>query len=224
MKWFSFLLFLCGASLHAALLYDNTTPVPLGAYHNLDANATMLDDVFIPLARLGGANGVIVRRVQFQVFSPTGGAYNVTPYFADGTIVNNALRPALPPTALANQMVNMTANEMKVVTIGDGVNELFRVNAIQPGISPYKAFFFGLKFYSSHANIGWVHANGPDFNINAFYGYYGPGDTRNGEKATATFQASFYLKIDGEPVPEPLTLTAMGTGLLVIAWRRKRAG
>lgn len=210
------------SSSQAALIYNNTTPVPLGAYHNLDAGATMLDDVLIPLARMSGNNQLIVRRVTFQLFSPVGGTYNVMPVYADGSIVNNALTPVLPPISLTNQVVTMDPNQTKLVTIGNGTDPLFTVNTIQPGAAPFQAFFFGLRFVSPSAYIGWVHANGPDANVNAFYGYYGPGDSRNGEKQTAGFQASFYIEMNGDPVPEPQSVLAVGLGTLLVLSKRFR--
>jgi hypothetical protein len=188
-----------------AVLYTNTTVDPFAAYGNLDPNVVMLDDVLIPPARVGDQPKVAIRKATVELWTRVAGTYQVKAWAAVGGF-NQAgnLVPMLPPTQVGTASVVSNGFGKRNVDFGNGTTAFFDVflrNVSAQG-TPYKMFFFGLSFDAPLDKIGWSLADGPDFNLNGFYGYYGPNSPQNGFKTYADgLKASFNLKLEGYPVP-----------------------
>lgn len=223
--FFAFCALSLSLSTQAALLYANIRDTTIPSFGNLDEGVVMLDDVAIPVDRLNGPYRIIVKKVSFDVYAPVAGVSRCFLSYTKAERVNNVVGVTLPPTPLTALNITSRANQRQRISIGNGVNPLFSIDLLPVTAlgKSYGLFYFGLAFNRPLNNIGWVTAEGPDYNDNSFYGYYGNGDRRNGLKRFyGGVQASFNLEIEGDPVPEPATWVTLLALCGMCAKRRAR--
>lgn len=209
----------------AALLYDLSLPNPPIAYANLGPNVTMMDDVLIPASRLNGAPRISATKLETKIYVARPGTYTFKTWIAKGRISGGVLQPEFPLTQLTtNTFTAQNANQIYPFTIGDGTRQIFSLPLLPFEFegSSYGMFFFGMSFSNPLSDIGWVLADRPDTNLNGFYGYYGPGDSRNGPIYLDGYRSSFNLKLTGEPVPEPSILAAALLAPILMRRRTRR--
>lgn len=197
------------------VMYDSTTPSSIDSFANFDAGVIHLDDVLVPVGRLNGATRLKVMQFEVQLFAPVAGNIRVDSFWAKaGAGINASL----------SQNVQIGANAKKKLTFGDGVNTLFEVPLTMVTFKgkDYGGFLMGLRFNASLNRVGWVTADGPDVSANTFFAFYGNNDPRNGFKSLTGVPGTFYLKIWGEPVPEPVSAAVTGSLLALLLLRRRR--
>lgn len=211
------------ASVNAAVLYDVTNPNPPVAYGNVDKDAIMLDDILVPSNRSNGNRRIFIQKIEAKMFAPRAGTYTIKAWAAISNF-NSGPIPVFPPTLINTQSMTFASNEIKTLTIGDGTSTLFSTSLfpiINSG-NNYGVFFFGFSFSESEANVGWTQADGPDFNLNGFWSYYGANDPRNRfQQFAGNYRSSFNIKITGFPIPEPSTSLPICAGLVLIRIRRR---
>ncbi len=224
-------LFVCAGiglpSARADLLYENVNPDALNSFGNVDANAVMLDDVLIPTFRTQGMTRIDVKRVEVKLFSPLPGTHTVRAWFSPAfRTQNNTSAPTFPPTFIGSKTVTAGArNVTTLLAFGNGTDTLFSTDLLLGFYqnNPYMTFYFGLSFSAPLTEIGWYTADGPDANANSFFKYYGPNDPRNGITGFAGHSRnSFYIKLEGVPVPEPASALLLGVFALAGLRGRKR--
>lgn len=208
----------------AQVIYDLTQPSPPVAFANTDPGVVMFDDVLIPLDRLGGQTTLSVKKATTLIYVPIAGTYRVTAWAAKGRITNGMLQPDGIVQLQSQPFTFPDSNTLYSITVGNGTTEAFSVPLLPFTFegNSFRMFFYGLSFDQPLQNVGWTLANGPDTNLDGFYAYYGAGSSQNGARILSGFRASFNLKVEGAPVPEPASALALVLGIAGSRRRRKR--
>lgn len=222
-----------------AVLYDRTA-VGSGSYNpGLSVIGTagavqsdvLLDDAAIPLARLGGMNGIEVTRVTFGVVRyanttvmPWTGTPTDVSFVWGSETASGVNIESFGSKSYTSQWLTSPEN----VVIGDGVTTLFTTGLdfeLNPG---FGTVLVGMQFSNPSTQNAWlVSPNGhvQDFSSDSFFVY--DSDSYPNELISVSFGGSFggsfYMKVEGRPVmvPEP----GAAAGLLAVAGvltRRRR--
>ncbi len=140
-----------------------------------------------------------------------------------------------PNFTAANSILNGINPSPNQQTMGEGPvsgqEVLFNVSFTTPFTLPADHYFFVPQVQLGSGNFFWLSAVGPAIfngdlqawirNENLAPDWLRAGTDIIGGDATAPrFNESFSLT--GETVPEPATLTLLGTGLLITVWRSRR--
>jgi len=188
----------------------------------------VFDDVPVPTSRLAGNTSIAVSRVTVGIRRLAGApAVEVSLFWSTATT-----GAVLPDTELdvpfntigAVSLAAAAATVTELVTIGDGSSVLFTAPLNTTVITPdFATFFIGVQFSSADALNGWRITSGADANANVFWMY--DTDATNPEGrfnfGAAGPPSSFYIEIEGTPVPAPGALALLGLGGLVGIRRRR---
>lgn len=199
-----------------AVLYDNTEEGSFPSYANADPGGVLFDDVLIPNARSNAERKLAIKKIEFSVFAATAGTYRLTGFVTQlgGIDGNGGFQIQTPIHEIFESDAEFEANQIKTLSLGDGISTLFEYT-IDHSVTfmgeNYNIFFFGLKFNAPLENVGWVTADGPDTNLNAYYEYFPGFPDQSGLRIlNPPARSSFSLRVTGNPVPEPVTLTLAG--------------
>lgn len=212
-------------------LYQATNPGPLPAFSNIDEGAVLYDDIPVPPDRFPGAISFSITRITVRLYAPHAGTYKIDAYLAPPQILDGKLAPGTPDTRILPDVTfQQDYQAPRDVVIGDGATELFRAPlnylVTMASGSKFKLFFFGLAFNKPLNDVGWMVADGPDYNIPGFYRYFGVADARTGPGSLGqTFWPGYNVILEGNPiVPEPSSILALGSwvGALWLSRRRNR--
>ena len=138
------------------------------------------------------------------------------PVKSDGT-------PAPNPVLLDTALVTFTS-PFQLVTFGNASMTLVTVApdlTVQPG---FGLFYIGLEASSIPA-ADWLWANGPDANVpTAYLDNITAGQIFLNTSPGPPFppNVSFYMKIDGTPVPGPASIVLFATAMFVLSILRYR--
>lgn len=225
-----------GGTRGAGILYSRTTET--GSRFNpglggpVGGPATqpnvVFDDVPIPTTRLAGNTSIDVTRVTVGIRRIAGApATDVSLFWSTAT--TGAVLPDteldVPFNAIGTLSLEAAAATVtELVTIGDGSTVLFTAPLNTTLITPdFATFFIGVQLSNVDALNGWRITSGPDANANVFWMY----DTDLADpEGRFNFGAggppsSFYIEIEGTPVPTPGALALLGLGGLAAARRRR---
>jgi hypothetical protein len=186
-------------------LYSNTTLTnaitgigPVGSSLGI-----VIDDVLVPVARDPAGLPLDLTQITVGVggapTAPPGGAITFSlwtfPVLPDGS-------PGLPQQSIGTQDQTFVTGPFQNLAFGDGTSTLATVQPNLTAVPGYGLFYIGL---SASATAGWSWANGPDFNLPTAYFYNGSTNTIYLDTPAPGFPSneSFYLQIEGTPVPEP---------------------
>ncbi|MBL8880199.1 MAG: PEP-CTERM sorting domain-containing protein [Phycisphaerales bacterium] len=221
-------------------LYSRTTetgfrynPAAAGTTTPADPARIAFDDVPIPVDRLGGDNKVEVTRITVGIRRLANApATDVMLYYS--TLTTDVTAPDtnldLPATqfAIASLAANGASSTTQLVTIGNGVDPLFTADLNETLFSGFGTFAIGVGFSNANNNNGWRITSGADANANVFW-LYDPGHTSQANDEGAYFfnndnppnpPASFYITVEGTPVPEPSMLGCMAMASFALLRRR----
>jgi hypothetical protein len=224
-----------GPEAGEAVLYTNN--VETGSRFNNGVVTTLAyDDVPIPAARLGGAPQIEITRItmavrQGAITTPT--AMNFYAFTPDSV---NGLPPSNPITSLGSFEIPAnpgTAFRTVVASIGDGITPLTTLDLnygfIQGG--GFGTVMVGATLGSTDPNIGLRITNGPDANIGTNgYGLLrlnqSPWDPAidgfgYGFGGTNPPPGTFYIVLEGNPIPEPASLSLLAMGGMALLRRRR---
>ncbi len=217
--------------LVAAMLLLPTTALSGTIYNNtvLSGPATgltgsdrtiQIDDVLVPSSRDSFHLPLAINSITLDLSAAPGqsGRFSIYlfPVKSDGTPAPN---PVLLDTALVTftspfQLVTFGNASMTLVTVAPGFT-------VQPG---FGLFYIGLEASSIPA-ADWLWANGPDANVpTAYLDNISAGQIFLNTSPGPPFppNVSFYMKIDGTPVPEPASIVLIGTAMFVLSILRYR--
>lgn len=207
------------------------------------------DDIPIPLAVLGAGNTALevtrvtvgIRRTGTDFVAPSGpqGAapasdFNLFYTTATTTVVAPDTNIDTPPIFVATQSLPARTEAgfvTELVTFGDGVTPLFTVplnfTILQsaPGAEDFGTFMIGLQISDTTGNAlnGWRTTTGPSANAAGIFWLYDT-DVANPEIAAgfgAAGPSSFFIEVEGTPIPEPSSLALLGVGCMVLFRRRR---
>lgn len=221
-------------------LYSRTTetgfrynPAAPGTTTPADTARMAFDDVPIPNDRLGGQTAIEVTRVTVGIRRLAGApATDVTLLYS--TLTTDVTAPDtnldLPATqfGIASLAGPVAASTTQLVTIGDGTTPLFTVGLNDTLFSGFGTFAIGVQFSNADNLNGWRITSGADGNANVFW-VYDPNHTSQANDEGAFYfnndnppnpPASFYITVEGRPVPEPTTLLGLTSAALLLRRRR----
>jgi hypothetical protein len=193
-------------------LYSNTQDTQTATGFGGTNNNVLIDDVLVPSSRNLSMRPLAITSVSVFVSGLPGDEDVLSlwnyPVERDGA-------PGFARTLIDTASVTLPSFPFAVVTFGNGSTPLFTVSpddSIEPG---FGLFFLGL---GSSRVANWQWADGPDVNRPTAYNHRLDVDriflnTSPGPPFPS--HVSYYLRIEGSPVPEPSTLTQIAASLLV---------
>ncbi len=210
---FAAVMLLPAATASAGVLYNNT--IPSGPASGFCDDCILIDDVLVPSARDPLSLPVAITEITVGVLGSGNTALSIYsfPVAADGA-------PAPNPMLIDSTTVDLTG-AVQPVAFGDGSTTLLTVQPnfmIQPG--------FGLLYIGFKANADWVWANGPDANLPTAYLYHqdtGAIFLQTSPGPPFPPDVSFYLSLDGTPIPEPVSAAVLGAAILLLLGVRNHA-
>lgn len=201
----------------AVVLYSNTTQTGF-RFGGTSGNITF-DDVLVPVARNSTGGPMKITSVSVGLRRITGAqAVTADLYWAGINSTPRIESVRHVTTFTRGALVGSSVTEVLTVSNAGG---LFYVDPNNSLVTGYSAFAIGLKLTGDTASNGWRMTSGPDANIDAFWDYTNP-TTQTFSYFGGTPAATFYINVEGEPVPEPGTIAAIGLGLVGIIARRRR--
>jgi hypothetical protein len=227
-----------GTTLDATTLYSNTTQTgsrfnpgtggdPLGTGVQQDIT---FDDIAIPDARLGGATAVDVTRVTVGIRrGGTAPAVDLSLFWSTASTLVVAPDteldvPFFPVATTPLAARSDTAFITELVSFGDGVNTLFTAPLNNTILNGYGTFLLGLQFSNGDSLNGWRLTSGADVNADVMWIY--DTDVTDFEGSfnfggAPSPAATFYVVVEGNPVPEPAGMSLLA-GASILALRRRR--
>jgi hypothetical protein len=222
----------------AGVLYSNTTETgsrfnpgtggdPLGAGVQQDVT---FDDIPIPNARLFGATAVDVTRVTVGIRrAGNAPATDVNLFWATATTTVTAPDTELdvPYNAIGSASLlarNTGSFITEQVVFGDGASTLFTAPLNSTLLNGFGTFLLGLQFSNGDVLNGWRLTSGADANANVMWIYDTDVVAPEGAfnfGAAPNPAATFYIIVEGSPVPEPASLGLLA-GAGILAMRRRR--
>jgi hypothetical protein len=222
----------------AGVLYSNTTETtsrfnpgtggdPLGSGVQQDVT---FDDIPIPNARLFGATSVNVTRVTVGIRRlGNAPATNLNLFWstATTTVVAPDTELDVPYNVIGTQALaaNGASSVTQQVVFGDGASTLFTAPLNSTLINGFGSFLLGLQFSNGDTLNGWRLTSGADANANVMWIYDTDVAAPEGAfnfGAAPNPAATFYIVVEGSPVPEPASLGLLaGAGILSMRRRRK---
>ncbi|MGE3108165.1 MAG: hypothetical protein AB7G11_09960 [Phycisphaerales bacterium] len=195
---------------------------------------TPYDDVPIPNAILNGATSLDVCRVTVGIRRLTGApATDVSVYWS--TLTTMVMAPDteidLPSNLIGTvSLPAAAATATELVSLGtSGGPTLFNVPLNSTLISGFGTFAIGMNLSSTDPLNGWRITNGPSANANVFW-QHDPNHTgQANDEAAFLFSsanppnppATFFIIVEGTPVPAPGAAALLGLGGLLAARRRR---
>ncbi|MBC7773459.1 MAG: hypothetical protein H7210_13260 [Pyrinomonadaceae bacterium] len=197
-----------------------------------DAARVLFDDVPIPAALLNGATSLDVCRVTVGIRRLANApATDVNVFWSSvtTTVVAPDTNLDTPPSLLgtASLAANGAAAVTQLVTFGvTGGPTLFNTPLNSDFFAGFGTFAVGVSLSNTDANNGWRVTSGPAANATGLFWLYDPNLSAqtNPEGAYSfgtTVPSSFYIVIEGNPVPAPGAAALLGLGGLLAARRRR---
>lgn len=199
-----------------------------------DNSRVLFDDVPISNDILGDADMLNVTRVTVGIRRLAGApATDVNVFWS--TLSTSATAPDTqldtPPVGFGTVSLGVAAATVtELVTFGaSGGPTLFSVPLNSDLISGFGMFSIGVSFSSTDNNNGWRLTNGPSPNANILWMYDPNHSASANDELGLVFSntnppnplASFYLIVEGTPVPAPGAAALLGLGSLVAIRRRR---
>jgi MYXO-CTERM domain-containing protein len=199
-----------------------------------DPNRLLFDDVPIANADLGGMTSLDVCRVTVGIRRLANApATDVNVFWSTMTTAVTAPDTQLdtPPNALGSvSLAAAPAAVTELITFGaSGGPALFTVPLNTDILSGFGTFSIGVGLSDTGGLNGWRMTNGPSANANVFWLYDPAHTAQANDEGAYLFSntnppnplASFYIIVEGTPVPAPAGAALLGmTGLLAIRRRR----
>lgn len=227
-------LLLATSAACADLLYSRTTetgfrynPASAGTNIPADPARVVFDDIPIPNARLNSMTHIAVTRVTVGIRRLAGApATDVSLFYS--TFTTDVTAPDtnldIPAVLLATTSLPAAgASATELVTIGDGSSTLFTTSLNSTLFDGFGTFAVGVRFSNDSNLNGWRITSGADANANVFW-LYDPNLSQQANPEGAYLfsndnppnpPASFYISVEGTPIPEPGSLAALLSLLLL---------
>ena len=222
----------------AGVLYSNTTETgsrfnpgtggdPLGAGVQQDIT---FDDIPIPGARLFGATAVDVTRVTVGIRrAGNAPATDVNLFWATATtsVVDPDTELDVPfnPIGTASLLPRSSGSFItEQVVFSNGTSTLFTAPLNATLLNGFGTFLLGLQFSNGDTLNGWRLTSGADANANVMWIYdtdVTPAEGAFNFGPSPNPAATFYIIVEGSPVPEPASLGLLA-GVGILAMRRRR--
>ncbi|MBK8268009.1 MAG: PEP-CTERM sorting domain-containing protein [Planctomycetes bacterium] len=233
------------SSAQAAIVYDasiqtgfRTNVGQAGFFTGATADSARVnfDDVLIPAATLGLNTLLEVTKVTVGIRQVAGApatdvlvswtTFTTTPIAPDSHIDS-------PGSLIGTQSLGAAAAAVtSIVTIGDGITPLFTAPLNLSLIPGFGSFALGVQLSSTSNLNGWRNTTpAVGFaNANQAAWMYDPNHTATantevlysfGVPSASVPPSTYYIVIEGTPVPEPTTLSMLAIGGLMLLKRRR---
>jgi hypothetical protein len=227
------------SSPDAGILYSNTTetgsrfnPGTGGATAGSGVQQDVtFDDIPIPSARLGGATAVDVTKVTVGIRrAGNAPATDINLFWSSATtnVVDPDTELDVPYNVIGTQSLlprSAAAFITEQVVFGDGSTTLFTAPLNSTLFNGFGTFLLGLQFSNGDTLNGWRLTSGADVNGNVMWIYdtdVTPEEGAYNFGAAPNPAATFYITVEGSPVPEPASLGALACVGLFAMRRRRR--
>src|SRR6266852_4071173 len=203
------------ATAFSGTIYNNTVLSGPATGLTRSDRTIQIDDVLVPSSRDSFHLPLAITSITLNLSAAPGqsGRFSIYlfPVKSDGT-------PAPNPVLLDTALVTFTS-PFQLVTFGNASMTLVTVApdfTVQPG---FGLFYNGLEASSIPA-ADWLWANGPDANVpTAYLDNITAGQIFLNTSPGPPFppNVSFYMQLDGAPVPEPASIMLFGTAMFVLS-------
>jgi len=196
-----------GPCAQASVLYSNTSLT--GPIIGIGSSG-LFDDVLIPSSLDPKNYAIALTRVTVAVNPPVGTSVLDLWW----TRANDDTTPGDTPVLVASSLITASDSLPTLIRFGDGVTPVAIVGVNSTAVTGFQLMYLGLT-----GSASWLYASGPSTHLSTAYVRSTPPPAPGAYFPILPSQVpfddiSFYLDVQGFPIPEPSSVTLMDIGVV----------